>query len=296
MPPEPSPVPRIVTPGLLRGWPLPDPGEDKNARGRVVLLAGSRRSPGAVLLAAEAALRAGSGKVTAATIDEVVPALAVAAPEVGVVPLDANAAGRIDPGAADTVVGDCGSADVLLAGPGFVDPDDAVALLEGVLPRLDLALVLDALGSAYLTAHPDGLHHLEGCAVLTVNPSELAQTAGVEDDDVAADPVAVAGEVAARSRVVVVCGGTEKHVVTPSGDAWTVEGGGPGLGASGSGDVQAGIVAGLLARGAEPAQAAAWGGYVHARCGERLAAAVGPLGYLARELPSQVPAIMTELS
>jgi NAD(P)H-hydrate repair Nnr-like enzyme with NAD(P)H-hydrate dehydratase domain len=68
------------------------------------------------------------------------------------------------------------------------------------------------------------------------------------------------------------------------------------LGVSGSGDVQAGIVSGLLARGADPAQAAVWGGYVHARTGERLAAAVGLVGYLARELPGQVPAVLGELA
>jgi NAD(P)H-hydrate repair Nnr-like enzyme with NAD(P)H-hydrate dehydratase domain len=95
---------------------------------------------------------------------------------------------------------------------------------------------------------------------------------------------------------VVLCGGTAKHLVTPDGQAWVVEGGGPGLAASGSGDVQAGILAGLLARGVEPAQAAAWAGYVHARCGERLAAAIGPLGYLARELPAQVPRVLAELA
>jgi NAD(P)H-hydrate repair Nnr-like enzyme with NAD(P)H-hydrate dehydratase domain len=65
---------------------------------------------------------------------------------------------------------------------------------------------------------------------------------------------------------------------------------------SGSGDVQAGIVAGLLARGAEPAQAAVWGGYCHARAGERLATAVGTVGYLARELPGEVPRVLAELS
>ena len=64
---------------------------------------------------------------------------------------------------------------------------------------------------------------------------------------------------------VVLLGGTEKHVVSPGGDAWTYAGGGPGLGVSGSGDVQAGLVAGLLARGAEPEQAATWGAFVHAR-------------------------------
>jgi NAD(P)H-hydrate repair Nnr-like enzyme with NAD(P)H-hydrate dehydratase domain len=111
-----------------------------------------------------------------------------------------------------------------------------------------------------------------------------------------ADPVSAASEVAERSQVVVLVGGTCKHVVTPDGRCWVIEGGGPGLGVSGSGDVQAGIVSGLLARGAEPAQAAVWGGYLHARSGERLAGAVGVVGYLARELPAQVPAVLGELA
>jgi NAD(P)H-hydrate repair Nnr-like enzyme with NAD(P)H-hydrate dehydratase domain len=95
--------------------------------------------------------------------------------------------------------------------------------------------------------------------------------------------------------VVVLYGGTVKHVVAPDGRSWTVEGGGPGLGVSGSGDTLAGIVGGLMARGAEPAQAAVWGAYLHARAGERLAAEVGAVGYLAREIPEQVPRILVEL-
>jgi NAD(P)H-hydrate repair Nnr-like enzyme with NAD(P)H-hydrate dehydratase domain len=73
------------------------------------------------------------------------------------------------------------------------------------------------------------------------------------------------------------------------------DGGGPGLGVSGSGDVRAGLVAGLLARGADPAQAALWAGHLHGRAGERLAARMGPLGYLARELAPQVPALLVEI-
>jgi NAD(P)H-hydrate repair Nnr-like enzyme with NAD(P)H-hydrate dehydratase domain len=66
----------------------------------------------------------------------------------------------------------------------------------------------------------------------------------------------------------------------------------PGLATSGSGDVLAGLVAGLLARGAEPAQAAVWAVALHARAGAALARRFGPLGYLARELAAEVPALM----
>jgi NAD(P)H-hydrate repair Nnr-like enzyme with NAD(P)H-hydrate dehydratase domain len=160
---------------------------------------------------------------------------------------------------------------------------------------MEVPVVVDAVASAYLTEEPKGLAHLGGRAVLTVNVTELARTAGVDESDVEDDPVAVAREVAERCGVVVLCGGTGKCVAEPGGDAWRIDGGGPGLGVSGSGDVQAGIVAGLVARGADAAQAAAWGGYLHARIGERLAAAVGTVGFLARELPPQVPAALAEL-
>jgi ADP-dependent NAD(P)H-hydrate dehydratase len=290
-----SGAPVVVTPAVLRDWPLPRPGAGKESRGQLLVLGGSRSTPGAVLLAGEAALRAGAGKLVLATVEDVTAPLAVAVPEAAVVALPHGPGDDIDPSAADVLEDRLESADVVVAGSGVADPGAAVALLSAVAPRLRSTLVLDALGSAYLTEHPEGLHHLEGRAVLTVNPSELAHTAHCDVEEVEDDPSAAAARVAERSRVVVVCGGTSKHVAAPDGRAWLVEGGGPGLGVSGSGDTQAGIVGGLLARGADPCQAAVWGAFVHARVGERLAAEVGILGYLARELPPRVPAVLTEL-
>jgi ADP-dependent NAD(P)H-hydrate dehydratase len=64
---------------------------------------------------------------------------------------------------------------------------------------------------------------------------------------------------------------------------------------SGSGDVLAGVVAGLAARGAGPEQAAVWATHVHGSAGDRLAAAVGRVGYLAREIPAALPGVIVEL-
>ncbi len=184
----------------------------------------------------------------------------------------------------------------MLLGPGLMDPAAAADLLAAVVPELTCPVVVDALGSAYVTRRPDGLHHLEGCCVLTVNPTELARTLRVDDAEVERDQVAATVRLAERARAVVLCGGTRKIVATPDGDTWQVTEGGPGLGIAGSGDVQAGFVTGLLARGAEPAQAAVWGGYLHAVAGDRLADEVGPLGFLARELPAVAPRLLAELS
>lgn len=286
----------LITPAVLRGWPLPGPGDGKESRGTALVVGGTTSTPGAVLLAGEAALRAGAGKLILATTATTVPALGVAVPECMTVALPATSSGDLDAESATTLADYLSGADAVLVGPGFSDPEGSVALVERLVEGgLAGPLVLDATASAYLTEHPQGLRGLDRRVVLTANPSELAHTAHCSVEEVEEDPIEIATRVARDCAVVVLCGGTDKHVVTPEGHAWTFEGGGPGLGVSGSGDVQAGIVGGLLARGADAAQAAVWGAYLHGRAGERLAAEVGPLGYLARELVPTVPRVLAEL-
>jgi ADP-dependent NAD(P)H-hydrate dehydratase len=289
------PEPRQVTPGLLRDWPLPPPGTDKTSRGVVLVVGGNRGTPGAVILSGEASLRVGGGKLRVATAERTAAQVGLALPEALVAGLPEDDHGDIAVEAAEEVVSLAETAAVSLVGPGLLDPDASNALLEKVIPQLDGPVVVDALGSAYLTHHPDGLQHLDGRCVVTVNPTELARTLGVDEDEVDDDPVAATLRLAATVGAVVVCGGTRKIVATPAGECWQVTDGGPGLGIAGSGDVQAGFVAGLVARGADAAQAAVWGGYLHAASGDRLALRLGPLGYLARELAAEAPGLLAEL-
>jgi ADP-dependent NAD(P)H-hydrate dehydratase len=282
-----------VGPDLLHEWPLPEPGSDKHARGTVLMVGGSSSVPGALMLAGEAALRAGAGKLQLATTRSVAEQVAVTVPEALVRRLDEDDSGDIAASAADEVVEQAESASALLLGSGMLRPHGAAALLAGIVPRVDAqAVVIDALASAYVTEDHSRLHHLRGGAVLTVNPREVARTLGVDDGTVTDDPVAAATELAGSACAVVLCGGEQKVVAHPDGRGWVLDVGGPGLGVSGSGDVQAGIVAGLLARGASVEQAAVWGAWLHGRAGEVLAEEVGPVGFLARELPPVVPRLL----
>ena len=79
------------------------------------------------------------------------------------------------------------------------------------------------------------------------------------------------------------------HVAAPDGRGWREESGDAGLGTSGSGDVLAGLLAGLLSRGADPAQAACWGSFAHSVSGQRLIPRYGRIGFLARELLDEIP-------
>jgi ADP-dependent NAD(P)H-hydrate dehydratase len=136
---------------------------------------------------------------------------------------------------------------------------------------------------------------MEGRAVLTPNPLELALTLHVDEEQVDEDPAGATADLATRARAAVGLGGVTSWIAAPDGRLWRDDSGAAGLGVSGSGDVRAGITGGLLARGAEPAQAAVWAAYLHGRCGERLSSSVGRLGFLARELAPEIPHAYAEI-
>lgn len=284
----------LVDAGVLRDWPLPAPGSDKEQRGRLLMVAGSRDTPGAGRLAAEAALRVGAGKVQLVTARSCAPSLAVDAPELMVTGVVEDDAGNIEAVEADRILGWARGSSAVLLGPGFTDTDVAAELVGRLLPHLESTVVLDALATAYVTGGPERLAALATPVVLTVNPTELAECLQLDETEVEADLARHTTALARRTRAVVVCGGPTKFVAHAD-DLWRVEAGNAGLGTAGSGDVQAGIVTGLLGRGAEPVQAAVWGAYLHATAGDRLAEAVGPVGYLARELSGELPGLLAWL-
>jgi len=116
-----------------------------------------------------------------------------------------------------------------------------------------------------------------------------------DEDEVEDDVLAATRRAASRTGATVLSGSDSSFVCEPSGEAWRLDVGAPGAAVAGSGDVKAGAVAGLLARGLSPARAGAWGAYVHGRAGERLTAEVGRTGFLAREVVQGLPAALAEV-
>jgi len=274
---------------------LPSPeASEKHSRGVALVVAGSAQTPGAARLAAEAALRAGCGKVRIATVAAVAPHLATLVPEARVYGFGETASGSLSASSADEIVDIAREADVTLVGSGFVDLAHAASLVAALAPALHGPVVLDALATAYVDEHQD-LDDVDGPCVLTVNPAELAEVLDLDVGSVQRDPEGAARALTGRSGAVVLLGGETKVVTAAGAPTHVVTAGGPGLATAGSGDVQAGLVAGLLARGAEPDQAAVWAAWLHATAGDRLAARVGTMGFLARELAAEVPALLDEL-
>jgi len=284
--------PIALTDTLLQEWPLPKAEGDKETRGRVLVVAGSPELAGAAQLAGEGALRAGAGKLTLATLSDASRELSVAVPEARVLAIGHASGKGVDAAALERLTKRATDAQAVVVGPGIDDEDAACALVRALL-RTDTRarFVLDA---AAMSAVCNGKTQHE--VVVTPHAGEMAHLSGREKDAVLADPLAAAREAAARWRVVVVLKGVITHIATPDGQAWRHQGGNEGLATCGSGDVLAGLIGGFLARGAAPAQAAAWGVRVHARAGERIAQRAGTLGYLAREILYDVPAVLEALS
>jgi hydroxyethylthiazole kinase-like uncharacterized protein yjeF len=273
----------------LDAHPLPPVvNGDKHTKGRILVLAGSRSVPGAALLAAIAAMRAGAGKLRIATVEGAALPLGAAMPEAMVMGLAEAEDGGFALEASDAVAKMAADVDAVVAGPG-VKPNAACSKIAQSLLASAAGLALDV---AFLETLTPPKQQRRPIPVLLPNAEELAALLDCDAKLVDDDPIGCGLRAAERYRSLVLVKGVISHVVTPDGEAWTYEGGAPGLGVSGSGDVLAGIVGGLLARGAEPLNALLWAVWLHGEAGAKLAKKVGPIGFLAREIPDELPGLL----
>jgi hydroxyethylthiazole kinase-like uncharacterized protein yjeF len=286
-----------VNPQFLHGHPLPkhDRAGDKQSRGRVLVIAGSAEVPGAALLAALGALRAGAGILQIATCQSSAMHLAMAMPEAMVVRCPETPMGGIDPASSRRLTELGSDCDAVLIGPGMMDEPAVEELTSELLKRLERAvLVLDASAFATLKLENTSGRRARKI-VVTPHSGEMAKFLDISREVVDNAPLQAARQAAAILKAVVAMKGASTHIVSPEGESWLCENGSIGLATSGSGDVLAGILAGLLARGTTPALAAIWAVYLHGEAGGRLAKRNGELGLLAREIPGEIPRIMEEL-
>src|SRR3954453_10887976 len=198
--PQRGPDPTIVTPEVLRSWQLPEPAGDKNTRGSILVIGGSSETLGAVLLAAEGAMRAGAGKLQVATGASLAPFAAAALPEALVRGLPETDGGAISADAADVVRDLAEAADAVLIGPGMADQEETQAFGQRLLPHLAGPLALDALGLACVTDDAACLHHLKGRVVLTPNPTEIGYALHAGEADIEDDPAGAATDLAGRAQ------------------------------------------------------------------------------------------------
>ena len=284
--------PRPLTRSELKNRPLPviEPA-DKNDHGKLLVIGGNRSTPGSTILCATAALRVGCGKVTIATVEPVAPHVALAVPECKVLGLPMNRQGGFARSAIKQLVAHAKQHDAVVAGPGLYEDKVCVTLAEGLIEAQLPRLVLDAALLHALPAHDRKVRDA-AMPILLPHSGEMASLIQCDASEIEDDPLRCGRACAARYGALTLVKGAVSHVVTPTGDAWRFSGGVPGLGISGSGDTLAGIVGGLLARDCDPLSALLWGVLLHGEAGKALSKKVGQVGFLARELAGELPALL----
>src|SRR3954454_6494494 len=284
----------LIGSGVLRDMPRRAAASTKFSSGNVFIIGGSRGLTGAPSMSALAAMRAGAGYVTVGAPASLEVSFTVRLLEAMTVGLPEDGDGHLDPAGLEPVLAAVGRADAVVLGPGLSRDPDAQALARGVVPRVDVPLVIDADGLNALAGHlDDELPQRRWPTVLTPHAGELGRLLEVDSKEIERARAAHAREAAARARAFVVLKGDDTIVAAPSGRLAVSRGGAPGLATAGTGDVLSGVIGAMLAKGMPAAQAACAGVYAHLRAGQLAAAPHGPDAIIASDVISALPSALS---
>lgn len=286
-------APRVIDRTLLKDLPLPEHAREasKAERGKLLLIAGSLSLPGAAILAARAAMRVGCGTVRVAAPRSVAVAIGAAVPELMVLPLPETDAGTAAEAALSILEGQHEACDAVAIGPGLGSDQETDRLAVRFVASCPLPLVVDA--SSLLAWGRAGRPRGAGPRILTPHVQEMSQLTGMESEEIASDREGLATRFAGEWDSVLVLKGARTLIA--GAELYMNTAGTPGLGTAGSGDVLAGLIGGLLARGAGLTAAAVWGVHLHAMAGEIAASRRGDDGMMASDVVESLPEALRTL-
>lgn len=266
------------------------PDAHKGDCGRVVILAGSSGLTGAAALSAQGALRSGAGLVRVGVPESLNDILEVKLTEAMTHPLPEVRNRRC---LALRARGDIRrlvtEADCVALGPGLGTHRETVQLVRRIIEDIQAPLVLDADGINALAGAPEILENRAAPTVVTPHPGEFARLTGLGNDATRSDPIGSAQTLARAAGVTVILKGAPTVVAVPSGRTYVNPSGNAGMASGGSGDVLTGILAALIAQGADPETAGCLGVYLHGLAGDLCAERAGEAGLIAGDIASALP-------
>ncbi len=248
----------------------------KGTYGTALLMGGSTRYPGAIVLAAEGAVRSGAGVLRVSTVENAIAPLVARVPE---------AIAEATLGAEVSLKG----ADALLIGPGLGRDPEARRIVAKLLHETPCPLVLDADAIAVLAGKPEVVRNCAKPVILTPHPGELALLLGTDAASIQKDRQAAVREAAERTGAIVVLKGAGTLVAQAEEPVWINLNGNPGMACGGSGDVLAGLLAGLLAQKIPPFKAACAAVWLHGTAGDFAALQMSQAAMKASDIAGALP-------
>ncbi len=277
----------LSSPWVRDRLPARSKSGNKGTFGRVLVVAGSDDYVGAARLAATACYRIGAGLTTLACTPRLRQMIAPALAEATYLILDDDAAI-----AAHQILDVLPQCDALLIGPGLGNNPRTARIIPEVLahaPDATRAILVDADALNVLSRIDNWSATVRRPAVLTPHPGEMARLLSCSVQDIQRDRVAAATRTAADWQHVVVLKGAHTVIAAPDGRACISPHANPILATAGTGDVLAGAIAGLIAQGMDPFEAACAGVYLHGSAAELVAEDLGDRGMLASDLLDALP-------
>jgi hydroxyethylthiazole kinase-like uncharacterized protein yjeF len=291
-----------VTTGLITAdWartilPQRPLNSNKGSFGRVMVVAGSSNYIGAAFLACSGALRAGAGLVTLAAAGSLTPIIASRLAEATYLPLPEVKPGIVSAEAAEIVRRECGQYNILLLGCGLGQNPATIEFVSSLLNKKGLPpLIIDADALNIISKKPKWWQQLPDNALLTPHPGEMSRLCGLSVEQIQADRMGVAIKYAGEWQKTVVLKGAYTVIAAPDGRCRVSPFANPGLASAGTGDVLAGIIAGLAAQGLPLFDAASLGVYLHGEAGEKIKSELGDAGMIASDLLPALPVIIKQL-
>lgn len=256
---------------------------NKGTFGKVLILAGSKGMCGAAFLSALAAYRTGAGLVKLFTVPENRMILQMQLPEAIVETYHPE---EVLPGGSfqEYLEQQCDWADVIVMGPGLGRESYVESLVEMVLAYAYVPVVLDADGLNVIADHSHLSRYFTENIIVTPHMGEMSRLTGIPISELKADPLEAARDYSSRTGAVCVMKDAVTVIADKEGNSYINASGSSALAKAGAGDVLTGVIAGLLARGMESTEAAAFGVYLHGISGERAAEKLGENSLLARDI------------
>ncbi len=293
----PADGPEWIADADVRGW-LPRRALDahKGQFGRVLCMGGAVGYTGAIRLAGRAAVRSGAGLVTVLAPAPILDLVSLAGPELMVEPAPATDMGSLAAGLWQDWRKRVDDFDALLVGPGMTRHNDTMVLVRQLLRDAQTPMVLDADAISVFAGQPHWFERADCPLVLTPHPGELGRLFGQSASEIREDRVGMALAAAKFTGATVVLKGAGTVVAQPDGASAINLTGNPGMATGGTGDVLAGLIAGLVAQGLSAWEAACAGVYLHGLAGDLEARLHAQAGLIAGDVADRLPDAFARVS
>lgn len=262
---------------------------NKGTFGKAFIIGGCSLYYGAPALSAMACYRSGTGVVSVGAIQPVIDALASQHPEPTYIPLPAQG-GSIGANAFEQVETVISDYDSLLIGVGMGNFDHTIDFLMNLLQRKLPPLILDADALNSLAQRANWWENVPAGTIITPHPGEMARLTGLSIPEIQANRISITRQASAEWGVTILLKGAHSVIASPDGAITILPFKSSALATAGTGDLLAGIIAGLKAQGLSSHSASVLAGYIHGLAGTIIEKRMGSgRGVIASDILQAIP-------